>query len=187
MAYDSAATRARLLDAAYDEFLGRGLAGARVDRIAAAAGANKQAIYAYFGSKDALFDAVLDARLQALADLVAFDVDDLPGYVGSLFDYFVAHPGILRLAQWRALERPAPAPAMVDAHVEKAQELATAYGTKLEVATDVMMLVLALAQVWNSTAIPIRTPVGAETAARLKRHRASVVRATVAIAGELLA
>lgn len=51
MAYDSAATRARLLDAAHAEFAERGLAGARVDRIAAAAQANKQAIYAYFGSR----------------------------------------------------------------------------------------------------------------------------------------
>jgi AcrR family transcriptional regulator len=42
--YDSA-TRARLLDAAYAEFSERGLAGARVERIAAVASANKQAIY----------------------------------------------------------------------------------------------------------------------------------------------
>ena len=33
MAYDSAATRAPLLDAAYAEFSERGLAGARVERI----------------------------------------------------------------------------------------------------------------------------------------------------------
>ncbi|MFD9734507.1 TetR family transcriptional regulator [Umezawaea sp. NPDC059074] len=186
MGYDSAATRARLLDAAYDEFVERGLAGARVDRIAAAAEANKQAIYAYFGSKDALFDAVLNARLQALADLVPFDVDDLPGYVGALFDHFVAHPGILRLAQWRALERPEPSPDMVDAHVEKAKELAAARGARVETTTDVLMLVLALAQVWNTTAVPIRTPTGTESAARLKRHRASVTRAATAIARELL-
>ena len=37
------------------EFSAYGIAGARVDRIASAAKANKQAIYAYFGSKDALF------------------------------------------------------------------------------------------------------------------------------------
>ncbi|HWO66486.1 MAG TPA: TetR family transcriptional regulator, partial [Umezawaea sp.] len=175
-----------LLDAAYDEFVERGLAGARVDRIAAAAEANKQAIYAYFGSKDALFDAVLNSRLQALADLVPFRVTDLPGYVGALFDHFVAHPGILRLAQWRALERPEPSPEMVHAHVEKARELATAHNARLEATTDVMMLILALAQVWNTTAAPIRTPTGVESAARLKRHRASVVRAATAIVHDLL-
>jgi len=77
MPYDSAATRARLLDAAYREFSDQGLAGARVDRIAAAARANKQAIYAYFGSKEDLFDAVLTHRLGELADAVPLTPDDL--------------------------------------------------------------------------------------------------------------
>ncbi|MEU4404194.1 hypothetical protein AB0F88_06695 [Streptosporangium sp. NPDC023963] len=49
-----------------------------------------------------------------------------------------------------------------------------------------MMLTLALAQAWNATPMPIRTPKGPESAARLKRHRASVVRAATAIARELL-
>jgi AcrR family transcriptional regulator len=82
MAYDSAATRAPLLDAAYAEFSERGLAGARVERIAAVAWANKQAIYAYFGSKAGLFDAVIAARLGLLSDTVPFTPDDLPGYAG---------------------------------------------------------------------------------------------------------
>jgi AcrR family transcriptional regulator len=45
-ARDSAATKERLLAAATDEFAAHGIAGARVDRIAAAARANKQLIYA---------------------------------------------------------------------------------------------------------------------------------------------
>lgn len=186
MTYDSAATRARLLNAAYDEFVERGLAGARVDRIAAAAQANKQAIYAYFGSKDALFDAVLDARLQVLADLVPFTPDDLPAYVGGLFDHLVANPGLLRLSQWRALERAEPAPGMVQAHLDKAQELAAKRDADLEQAMDVMMLTLALAQAWNTTPGPIRAPKGPESAARLKRHRSAVVRSATALARELL-
>ena len=56
---DAEATKARLLAAATAEFAAYGVAGARVDRIAGAAQANKQLIYAYFGSKDDLFDAVL--------------------------------------------------------------------------------------------------------------------------------
>ena len=51
-------TRRRLLEAATAEFAANGIAGARVDRIAANAGCNKQAIYAYFESKDGLFEAV---------------------------------------------------------------------------------------------------------------------------------
>src|ERR1700742_952482 len=110
MAYNSAATRARLLDAAYAEFVELGFAGARVGRIATAAAANKQAIYAYFGSKEALFDAVLGDRLQVLADVVPFTPDDLPGYIGALFDALTDDPGLLRLTQWKALERPEASP-----------------------------------------------------------------------------
>src|ERR1700754_2988491 len=105
MSYDSAATRARLLEAAYREFSERGLAGARVDRIAAAARANKQAIYAYFGSKEGLFEAVLADRMSDLSDTVPFTPEDLPGYAGALFDALEASPELLRLTSWRALER----------------------------------------------------------------------------------
>ncbi|MFD6108194.1 TetR/AcrR family transcriptional regulator, partial [Nocardia salmonicida] len=51
------ATKARILQAATDEFATYGIAGARVDRIAKTAGANKNLIYIYFGGKDQLFDA----------------------------------------------------------------------------------------------------------------------------------
>ncbi len=106
MPYDSTATKKRLLDAAFDEFAERGLAGARVDRIAAAASANKQAIYAYFGSKEELFRAVLEERCDAILDAVPFDPTDLPSFAGGLFDYFLANPGIVRMNLWRQLELP---------------------------------------------------------------------------------
>jgi AcrR family transcriptional regulator len=62
-----------------------GIAGARVDRIAAAARVNKQLIYAYFGSKEQFFDAVLARNCRPLFEEVPFDPDDLPGYFGRLF------------------------------------------------------------------------------------------------------
>ena len=55
---DAEATRRRLIDAARVEFAEHGIAGARVDRIAADAQANKAQIYHYFGNKDRLFDAM---------------------------------------------------------------------------------------------------------------------------------
>jgi len=55
------ATRERIREAALAEFAARGLAGARVDDIAARAGANKRMLYAYFGSKEGLWLAVLEA------------------------------------------------------------------------------------------------------------------------------
>ena len=57
---DPAATRKKLLTAARREFAASGLAGARVDEIAARAGVNKQLVYHYFGDKDALYLAVLE-------------------------------------------------------------------------------------------------------------------------------
>jgi AcrR family transcriptional regulator len=106
MTRDSAATKARILTAATAEFAERGLAGARVDRLAASAGANKQLIYAYFGSKEGLFDATLEANLETLMDGVQFDALDLPNYARRYFEFNAAHPELTRLARWHTLERP---------------------------------------------------------------------------------
>ncbi len=105
MPRDAEATRARILEAATAEFAAHGIAGARVDRIAAAAGANKSLIYAYFGSKDGLFDAVFDAAVVATVDEIPIDPDDLPGYAARLYDHRLQQPDLLRLANWDRLER----------------------------------------------------------------------------------
>ncbi len=64
---DPAATRKKLLAAARREFADNGLAGARVDEIAARAGVNKQLVYHYFGDKDALYLAVLNGSMRKSA------------------------------------------------------------------------------------------------------------------------
>jgi AcrR family transcriptional regulator len=101
---DAAASRQRLLTAAAAEFVAHGVAGARVDRIAAAAAANKRLIYDYFGDKDALFDAVLDRFTDDAIGAVPIDADDLPTYAGLLFDYHCDNPDLLRLVAWARLE-----------------------------------------------------------------------------------
>ncbi len=88
------------------EFAAHGLAGARIDRIAERAGANKQLIYAYVGGKEQLFDATLEANLALLLDSVPFDADDLPGYARRLRTFNSAHPDLVRLVLWHSLERP---------------------------------------------------------------------------------
>jgi len=52
-------TKERILQAATEEFASRGYEGARVDRIAHVAKANKNLLYHYFGGKEPLFTAVL--------------------------------------------------------------------------------------------------------------------------------
>src|ERR1700757_5132381 len=101
---DSAATRRRLLKAAREEFPARGIAGARVDRIASAANANKAQIYHYFGDKDGLFDAVLESFTEEAVGAVPIDTEDLPAYAARLFDYHFDHPDLLRLVTWARLE-----------------------------------------------------------------------------------
>ncbi|MFF3750600.1 TetR family transcriptional regulator [Streptomyces sp. NPDC002018] len=105
MKRDAQATQRRLLEAAAEEFSEYGIAGARVDRIAAAAQSNKAQIYHYFGSKERLFDAVMDAIVSSTASAVPIDVGDLPGYAGRLFDRYEDSPQIARLATWYRLER----------------------------------------------------------------------------------
>ncbi|TYC03353.1 TetR/AcrR family transcriptional regulator [Micromonospora sp. WP24] len=129
MARDAEDTRRRLLAAAADEFAQRGIAGARVDRIAAAAGANKALIYTYFGNKDQLFDAVFDALVVSTVAEVPIDPGDLPEYAGRLFDRNQTHPQALRLLLWHSLERGgmvALPEAVAASNAEKAAAIAAA-------------------------------------------------------------
>jgi AcrR family transcriptional regulator len=167
--YDSAATKARLLDAAFGEFVQFGLAGARVDRIAAAAHANKQAIYAYFGSKEALFDAVLAERLGVLADAIPFTPHDLPGYAVAYFDYILTHPEHMRMAMWRRLERPNATDAELAAYGGKIAAIATTLrlDPKRAAPLDVLLIVLGAAMAWAMAVPGIRDA----DAAAIKRQR----------------
>ncbi|WP_228540258.1 TetR/AcrR family transcriptional regulator [Nocardia sp. XZ_19_369] len=107
----SDATKQALLRAARDEFAEYGLAGARVDRIADAAGVNKERIYGLFGSKDKLFDVILIDTMREFMDVVQPLTETDPGrYVGKLFDYHNNNPQLLRLLLWEGLHRG------VDAH-----------------------------------------------------------------------
>ena len=74
-------TRARILEAALAEFGANGLAGARTDQIAAAAGVNKALLYYYFNGKEALYQAVLEAAAEGVqaANMAVLDADTSAG------------------------------------------------------------------------------------------------------------
>ncbi|MCX4812447.1 TetR family transcriptional regulator [Streptomyces sp. NBC_01239] len=101
---DPEATKARIFEAAVAEFARHGIAGARIDRIAAEAKANKQLIYAYFGNKAELFTQVLGRSMLDLAVALPVDPDDIEGWIDRLMDYHAAHPELLRLLFWEGLE-----------------------------------------------------------------------------------
>jgi AcrR family transcriptional regulator len=106
MVRDADRTKKRLMEAAVEEFAALGIAGARVNRIAEAAETNKAMIYAYYGNKDQLFDAVFTANVAEFLERVPFDATDLPGYAGRMFDLYEERPSVLRLSTWYRLERP---------------------------------------------------------------------------------
>ena len=85
------ASRGSILQAALVEFAEEGLAGARMDAIAAAAGVNKALLYYYFRDKEALYDAVLDDFFIRLLGRVtqALDREGLAGE--RLLTYARAH------------------------------------------------------------------------------------------------
>ena len=101
---DPAATRRKLLTAARREFAASGLAGARVDEIAARAGVNKQLVYHYFGDKDALYLAVLEWVYEEIrAQERELNLEGLPPeqaikkLIESSFDHLAAHPDFIVL------------------------------------------------------------------------------------------
>lgn len=101
---DADATKARILEAAKQEFAKLGLGGARVDEIADRARANKRMIYHYFGSKEALFRAVLeDAYVGIRTAEQQLELDQLPPrdalekLVSFTWQYYLANPEFIRL------------------------------------------------------------------------------------------
>ncbi|QRP47583.1 TetR family transcriptional regulator [Amycolatopsis sp. FDAARGOS 1241] len=172
MARDAEQTKRRLLEAATAEFAAYGIAGARVDRIAAAAGCNKAMIYSYFDSKDGLFDAVFDEQTNAFFEAVPFDASDLAGYLGRAFDYFEEHPENLRLSTWHRLERSGSEhlAAITEVNDVRLREIGRAQRAG-EISghfspVQLLVLVQALSAAWHSTNPELGPHVPAARAAR---------------------
>lgn len=102
----SAQTRAAILAAAERIFAQVGLAGARTDAIAAAAGVNKALLYYYFKSKEAIYCAIVEDHLKEFRTR-ALHVLSSPGssrsvllrYVAAHFDFVSARPYYPQLVQ----------------------------------------------------------------------------------------
>jgi TetR/AcrR family transcriptional regulator len=99
-------SRAAILRAAVAEFAEYGIAGARTDRIAHAAGVNKALLYYYFKDKDAIYEAALDHVFGGMRERVMPVLEGNLGpreklleYVGRYFDYIAANPQFPRVVQ----------------------------------------------------------------------------------------
>ncbi|MEU3188712.1 TetR family transcriptional regulator [Streptomyces sp. NPDC006923] len=157
MAGEAQTTRERLIEAATQEFAAHGIAGGRVERIARSARSNKAQIYYYFGSKEALFDAVFEALVVKATQEIPMDPGDLPGYAGRLFDGYEELPEVSRLAAWYRLERAErhrPVQSIISSSLDKIDAIEKAQKSGLVpdhfTATDLLTLVLTLAATWTA-------------------------------------
>lgn len=97
-------SRDRILQAAHQEFAAHGLGGARVDRISQQAGINKRMLYHYFGNKDDLFGAVLEANYahkRASEQAMRLENDEPREAIRKLvtltWNYYINHPEFMNL------------------------------------------------------------------------------------------
>lgn len=191
MAWDTERTKRLLLEAATEEFSRFGLAGARVDRIAGAAGVNKERIYQYFGKKELLFDAVIVSQLHLVIDEVQIEGDGpeaLADYAGRLFDRHAADPTLPRLLFWEGLER---GEQLVDRDAREknsankvARVIQAMPGVSKDDAADLLLTIVSLCDAWpvlpGADGLLTR-----EAAGRAAQRRAAVVN-TVRLAAQSL-
>lgn len=190
MAWNTDETRRRLREAAADEFAEHGLAGARVDRIAARAGVNKERLYGHFGNKAQLFAMVLRDELAQVAAAVPMDLltaEDIGEFAGKVFDYHAEHPHLVRLLHWEALaygERAVPDEDVRAAYYrEKVEAFAAAQDDGMlaadPAAAHLVFLILALAGWWFAVPQVVRMLAGpgADPAAERAHQRTAVVEA----------
>ncbi len=100
---DPERTRERILTAALKEFAAKGLAGARVDRIARRARINKRMLYHYFGNKDNLFREILRRKLEERVAWAGGAPDDAGETLTRWFTLACEDMDWVRLIEWEAL------------------------------------------------------------------------------------
>jgi AcrR family transcriptional regulator len=133
----ASATRQRILDAALVEFAEKGMAGSRVDQIAARAGANKRMLYAHFGSKEELWLTVLERAYAAKREEErALSVDSLPPaeamarLVSFNLRYTSRHPEFVALLNQENLHRAA--------YLRRSEDVPALYSPLLEAISTVL-------------------------------------------------
>lgn len=186
MSRDTSETRALLLAAARDEFSDFGVSGARVDRIAAKAGVNKERIYGHFGNKEKLFEAVLVDTIDEHMTALGLPSGDLAEYVGRVYDSHRADPQLLRLFLWEALhygEEAFQQERRTALYHDKVAALARTMGVAEDGETATTLLALIGLAAWP-LAVPQLTrlivgPTG-ESPDDIRRHLMDLVRKAVA-------
>jgi len=109
---DPERTKAEILRVAILEFGEKGLAGARIDAIAAATKTSKRMIYYYFGSKDGLYLAALEHSYGQVRDTERqLELDDMDPetalrcLVTVMFDHHLSNENYIRIVMSENMNR----------------------------------------------------------------------------------
>jgi len=110
--YDAQGSMSNILGVATAEFAEKGLAGARIDEIAAATRTSKRMIYYHFGSKEGLYLAVLEESYRRIREIEShLNLDDLEPedalrkLVAFTFDYQQDNEDFIRLVMNENMHR----------------------------------------------------------------------------------
>lgn len=115
-------TEERILEAAVQEFMTKGYAGARTTAIAEAAGVTHAMLHYYFRTKDKLFDRIIESKIGTLRDIMLASLGDptiplfdkIKSAIENHQDFIAANPELPRFMINEVLSRPDRMPKVIE-------------------------------------------------------------------------
>lgn len=115
-------TEERILEAAVQEFMAKGYAGARTTSIAEAAGVTHAMLHYYFRTKDKLFDRIIESKIGTLRDIMLSSLGDpsiplfdkLKNAIENHQDFIAANPDLPRFMINEVLGHPDRIPKVLE-------------------------------------------------------------------------
>lgn len=115
-------TEERILEAAVQEFMTKGYAGARTTAIAEAAGVTHAMLHYYFRTKDKLLDRIIESKIGTLRDIMLASLGDptiplfdkIKSAIETHQDFIAANPELPRFMINEVLSRPDRMPKVIE-------------------------------------------------------------------------
>lgn len=115
-------TETRILEAAVQEFMVKGYAGARTTAIAEAAGVTHAMLHYYFRTKDKLLDRIIESKIGTLRDIMLASLGDptiplfdkIKSAIETHQDFIAANPELPRFMINEVLSRPDRMPKVIE-------------------------------------------------------------------------
>lgn len=115
-------TEERILEAAVQEFMTKGYAGARTTAMAEAAGVTHAMLHYYFRTKDKLLDRIIESKIGTLRDIMLASLGDptiplfdkIKSTIENHQDFIAANPELPRFMINDVLNRPDRMPKVIE-------------------------------------------------------------------------